>query len=333
MAEVDDVQHKAASAHPWYRRWQAWAGGMLALVVAAAGVAAGLAATSTTGNGTGTGTTPAPATTSNVAAALTTATTVEREAKATYDAVLTKFGDVQPFSTVSDAEGQHLATLADLASRYGVSLPSGSLSGETAPTTLTAACEVGVATEENLVSTYAQVRAEVSAYADLTQAFSNLQAAERDNHLPAFERCVSSATPTSSGPLPAPATESSADVALTTASTAEQEAKATYDAVLAKFGDVRPFSTVSDAEGQHLATLGGLAARYGVSLPSGPFSAATVPSTLTAACQAGVATEENQVSMYAQLLSEVSGYTDLTQAFSNLQAAERIHLMAFERCA
>jgi hypothetical protein len=210
MAEIDQ-SHDGASAggQGWYRRWRAWAVGALALVAVAGGLAGGLAGTAGTGgtgsqSATGPATSPTAPTSSTtsattsavtptvatVAVALSTASAVEEQAKASYDAVVAQFGDVRPFSAISDAEGQHIVTLSKLAVRYGVSLPSEQYSGETSPATLAEACQMGVRTEQNIVAMYTQLLSEVSSYADLTQAFSNLQSAARDDHLPAFERCA-----------------------------------------------------------------------------------------------------------------------------------------------
>lgn len=330
MSEVDPSQKITPARTRWYQRWRAWAAGAAALVAVAGAVAGTLAATS----GTQTPGTPTPGATSStqwtaasppttVSVALFTASAAEQEAKATYDGVIERLGSIQPFSAVANAEDQHVAVLAVLGERYGVGLPS-SFPGQSPPATLTEACQIGVRTEQNLVALYGQLRSEVSGYPDVVQAFTNLQASARDSHLPAFQRCVTTTTPSVS---------STADVALSTAWAAEQQAKATYDAVIAKFGAVAPFSRIADAEVQHIATVSTLAARYGVSLPSTAYSGEAAPETFTEACQVGVGTEQNLIGMYAQLSSEVSGYTDLTQAFSNLRAASESHLSAFQRCA
>ena len=140
---------------------------------------------------------------------------------------------------------------------------------------------------------------------------------------------TSSPGPTSTGPV-----SSSASSALTTALTKEHDAKATYDNVVAHLGDIGPFASVSSAESQHISTLEALAANHSVSLPSGPFTGQSAPDTKTAACQLGVSTEQAVVSMYDQLLPQVSGYPDLSTAFTNLRAAAQDnHLPAFEHCA
>lgn len=187
---------------PWYRSRRWWIVGIAALVVVVAGIVGGLAGTSgtdatttsprTSAPNVGTtapdaGTTPASG---SVATALTTALTIEHEAKATYDNVIARFGAVRPFSTISSAEAQQIDSLDTLAQRYGVTVPAGPFAGQPSPTTLAEACQLGVTTEQHMVSTYDGLLTQVSAYGDLTQAFSNLQGAARDSHLPAFERCA-----------------------------------------------------------------------------------------------------------------------------------------------
>ena len=163
-----------------------WIIGLVAVVAVVALVAAvvGVVVTS----GTNKSETQGPA--GVVATSLTTAITAEQQAKATYDNVIARFGPVRPFTTVRSAEVDHIDTLQGLAQRYGVTLPAGPFNGAPSPATLTEACQLGVTTEQQIVSTYSQLITQVAGYADLTQAFSNLQAASRDNHLPAFQRCA-----------------------------------------------------------------------------------------------------------------------------------------------
>lgn len=201
MPEADPPHDEpAAGRPPWYRRWQAWAIGGVALVVIAAGVAGGLAGTSGT-NGTATGTgngngataptsaSPPPGSGSALFVVLSTAWTAEQEAKATYDAVIAKFGEVQPFSAIAAAESRHIGVVGGLAARYGITLPSGDFPGEPAPATLTEACQVGVRAEQDVIDMYDELIPEVSGYPDLTRAFTALQAATVA-HLAAFRLCA-----------------------------------------------------------------------------------------------------------------------------------------------
>lgn len=173
-------------------------------------VALGAAACSSTSSGSGTtstarqgsgptatsapGSTATPSTsvpaTSPVATAMTEALTAEHEAETTYANMVAALGSVVPFTTVRDAEAQHVVTLEALASRYGVTPPAGPFTGQASPTTRTAACQLGVTVETNLVALYDKLVPQVSGYADLTTAFGNLRTAEATNHLPAFQHCA-----------------------------------------------------------------------------------------------------------------------------------------------
>ena len=195
MPDVEPNQGKPDRPGAPPRRWRGLAVGALFVVLAAGvldgcGSGTGGTAAPTTAAPTTTAPASSPSTTISAGSALAGASTAEQDARAAYEAVIAKFGDVEPFSTVSEEESRHIATLASLAARHGVALPSGPITATTPPSTLEGACQLGVRTEEHLVAVYTELIPQVSAYPDLTQAFGNLQAAARDRHLPAFERCA-----------------------------------------------------------------------------------------------------------------------------------------------
>lgn len=131
-----------------------------------------------------------------------------------------------------------------------------------------------------------------------------------------------------------PTTAAALNAPLATAATAEGNALATYQAVVAKLGAIAPFTNVASSEQQHLAAVQTVASHYGLTVPSGPFTASPVPSTKTAACQLGVTLEQGVVATYAKLMGQVAAHPDVTNVFSTLQqAAQDDHLPAFERCA
>ncbi|MDE3203115.1 MAG: hypothetical protein KGQ66_02705 [Acidobacteriota bacterium] len=113
----------------------------------------------------------------------------ETGALATYRNVVSALGSVGPFPNVIVAEEQHVATVTGLLTRHGLPVPASS-AGQAAPSTLRAACGLGVAVEQQVISLYSAQIPEVSAYPDVTTALQNLQSVSRDNHLPAFERCA-----------------------------------------------------------------------------------------------------------------------------------------------
>lgn len=142
-----------------------------------------------------------------------------------------------------------------------------------------------------------------------------------------------SATSAPSGTATA-ATAAALAAPLATAATAEGDALTTYQAVVAKFGAIAPFTNIASSEQQHLSAVQTVAGHYGLTVPSGPFTASPVPSTKTAACQLGVGLEQSVVATYDQLMGQVSAYPDVANVFSTLRhAAESDHLPAFERCA
>ena len=115
----------------------------------------------------------------------------------------------------------------------------------------------------------------------------------------------------------------------------EYKALSTYEAVIYKFGNTRPFSMIKGAEEQHIASLKAIYDKYGLTAPKNTSSGKiTSPATLKEACQAGVEAEIANVSLYRdKLLSVVKDYEDITAVFINLMnASQEKHLVAFEKC-
>jgi len=127
----------------------------------------------------------------------------------------------------------------------------------------------------------------------------------------------------------------SAITALKTAIDDEYHALSTYQAVIEKFGTVRPFSMIIGAEEQHIASLKAIFDKYGIEIPANTWDGkAVAPATLQEACQIGVDAEIANADLYrSQLLPAVSEYPDITSVFENLMnASQDKHLPAFERC-
>jgi len=115
----------------------------------------------------------------------------------------------------------------------------------------------------------------------------------------------------------------------------EYKAMSTYQAVIDKFGQVRPFSMIIGAELQHIASLTNIYQKYGLKVPENSWTGkVTVPSTLQAACQTGVDAEIANADLYKNnLLPIVADYEDITSVFTNLMnASQTKHLPAFDRC-
>ncbi|MFO8024398.1 ferritin-like domain-containing protein [Thiohalophilus sp.] len=122
---------------------------------------------------------------------LTEAIEDEYKARATYRRVLEEFGDVRPFSNIVEAEQRHIDALLVLFEEYGLHIPGDSWADRVeTPTTLLAACQAGVAAEIDNAAMYDRLLAASSDYPAVQRVLCNLQRASRENHLPAFQRCV-----------------------------------------------------------------------------------------------------------------------------------------------
>ncbi|MEM8830518.1 MAG: DUF2202 domain-containing protein [Cyanobacteria bacterium P01_G01_bin.19] len=65
----------------------------------------------------------------------------EYHARAFYNAVMDKFGEIRPFSNIVHAETRHAERLSQLFKQYGLPVPEDSLAGKLeAPETLEIAC-------------------------------------------------------------------------------------------------------------------------------------------------------------------------------------------------
>jgi hypothetical protein len=114
----------------------------------------------------------------------------------------------------------------------------------------------------------------------------------------------------------------------------EYRAWATYDQVIADFGEVPPFSHIRAAEARHIDALQILFARYGVTVPENPWPGRVARyGSLQEACAAGVAAEIDNAALYERLLAATQR-PDIRVVFRNLQeASQQRHVRAFERCA
>ena len=140
------------------------------------------------------------------------------------------------------------------------------------------------------------------------------------------------ATAEARSPLPAVVTRS-LDLALAD----ERLALATYQTVLERFGDIRPFFNIAQAEQRHIDALPAIYGRYGIPVPQAqpPVDPATRTLDVTGLCQIGVAAEIENVRLYdEELLPNVEAYPDISSVLRALRdASANNHLPAFERCA
>jgi hypothetical protein len=113
----------------------------------------------------------------------------------------------------------------------------------------------------------------------------------------------------------------------------EYKAVATYDRVLADFGEVGPFTNIVEAERRHVRALAAVFDRYGLPLPANTWGErAPRYESIRAACSAGVEGEIENGAMYDRLIA-VTTHTDIIEVFENLRrASQENHLAAFRRC-
>lgn len=124
-------------------------------------------------------------------AALQMALDDEYKAEATYRAVLDKFGeDVRPFTNIIRAEQHHAQMAAAQMRRLGMDVPGNPYLGTiAAPESLLAACKEGRDAEIANIALYDEILPNVRD-PQVKAVLGQLQAASRDRHLPAFERCI-----------------------------------------------------------------------------------------------------------------------------------------------
>ncbi|MDA8255437.1 MAG: DUF2202 domain-containing protein [Betaproteobacteria bacterium] len=114
----------------------------------------------------------------------------------------------------------------------------------------------------------------------------------------------------------------------------EYRAWATYDQVIADFGEAPPFSNIREAEARHIEALSTLFVRYGLPIPANPWPGKVMRyASLQEACEAGVAAEIANGEMYDRLLGATQRPDILTVLRTLQEASQQRHLAAFQRCA
>lgn len=111
----------------------------------------------------------------------------------------------------------------------------------------------------------------------------------------------------------------------------EYLAQARYDDILQKFGYVRTFAQIKEAEMRHINALLPLFERYQVPLPEDiSYVFVTTPETIKDAYAAAVQGEIDNITMYEKFLS-YDLPPDMKTVFTQLRNASLNHLAAFER--
>lgn len=125
----------------------------------------------------------------------------EYRAAATYSAVIANHGKVRPFVNILRAELKHQQMLTVVFQNHSLKPPADTWAqkkDETlkdwakrlqVPPTFKGACELGVQAEVENIALYERLL-KLEMPKDVQEAFTRLQAASRDNHLPAFKRCA-----------------------------------------------------------------------------------------------------------------------------------------------
>jgi hypothetical protein len=113
----------------------------------------------------------------------------------------------------------------------------------------------------------------------------------------------------------------------------EYVAKGEYEAVVGKFGNVNPFSSIIGSEQTHIDLLLGLFATYGYAVPENTAADhISVPTTLQECYTVGVNAEIDNIAMYEKFLGK-SLPTDISDVFTRLRNGSENHLAAFEKKA
>ena len=114
----------------------------------------------------------------------------------------------------------------------------------------------------------------------------------------------------------------------------EYKARATYQLVLQKFGQIRPFVNILQSEERHIQALFSLFQKYQIPIPIDTWKdRVEMPNSVLSACEAGVQAEIENGEMYERLLAMTEEYPDVQRVFWNLQwASQQNHLQAFQRC-
>jgi len=110
----------------------------------------------------------------------------------------------------------------------------------------------------------------------------------------------------------------------------EHKALATYEAIMADFGEVAPFSTIARAEQQHIAALERIYTRYGIDLPAIPTFDIPSFTSLEDAAAAAAQAEVDNAALYDRLLAGIDN-ADVVRVATNLRNGSLDnHLPAFQ---
>lgn len=116
----------------------------------------------------------------------------EYAAFAVYSAVIEKFGLVEPYVSILEAEQKHIDALIRQLEKFGVVVPANPYLGKmTAPQDLVSAAAAWASGEVANVELYDELLAQTTE-SNLQRVFTNLRRASNDMHLPMFEAAAKS---------------------------------------------------------------------------------------------------------------------------------------------
>jgi len=119
----------------------------------------------------------------------------EYKARDTYQMIIDIFGPERPFINIVAAEQTHIELLLRLYEKYAVPLPpEPDPKRVSVPGSLLTACQMGVEEEQANVAMYDRLIIATD-LPDVEEVLQRLQAASRDHHLPAFQRCIERSGP------------------------------------------------------------------------------------------------------------------------------------------
>lgn len=112
----------------------------------------------------------------------------------------------------------------------------------------------------------------------------------------------------------------------------EYLARAEYEAIIDKYGEIRPFTNIISSEDQHILLLKPLFEKYNLKISEDiSKSYVLIPETLSESFEVGVKAEIDNIAMYQKFLDQKDIPEDLKLAFETLKKASEKHLKAFER--
>lgn len=116
----------------------------------------------------------------------------------------------------------------------------------------------------------------------------------------------------------------------------EYLARAEYVAIMAKFGQIAPYSNIKQAEEQHISWLKDMFATLKLAVPADEAAKYIhAPGTLKEAAQAGVQAEIDNIAMYERFLVQPvlkdPRYASVVDLFTLLRDASKNHLAAFQK--